>query len=216
MRSVLEPLLASPRLPEYVQSLSQALAQERQRRQKFYEELTEEGKFEFINGEVVMHSPAMYRHTLAVQNLSQLLSTHVDLRDLGCVVINRALCVFPRNDYEPDICFFGKQKAAQLKPDTLKYPVPDLIVEVLSETTEQNDRGVKFEDYAAHGVAEYWIVDPDEESVERYVLSEGRYPEARPQRTGEITSGVVAGLAIPVRAIFDPRASLEALRRLLA
>jgi Uma2 family endonuclease len=151
-----------------------------------------------------------------VQNLSQLLSTHVRLRDLGHVLTDKALCVFPRNDYEPDICFFGKQKAAQLKPDTLKYPVPDLIVEVLSETTEQNDRGVKFEDYAAHGVAEYWIVDPERETVERYVLHEGRYPEARPQRTGEITSDVVAGFSVAVRAIFDPRANLEALRRLLA
>ena len=216
MSSVLEPLLESPRLPEYVQSLSQALAQERQRRDKFYEELTEEGKFEFINGQVVMHSPARHRHTLAVQNLSQLLSTHVRLRDLGHVLTDKALCVFPRNDYEPDICFFGKQKAAQLKPDTLKYPVPDLIVEVLSETTEQNDRGVKFEDYAAHGVAEYWIVDPERETVERYVLHEDRYPEARPQRTGEITSDVVAGFSVAVRAIFDPRANLEALRRLLA
>jgi Uma2 family endonuclease len=202
-------------LPDYVRALSQALAQERQRRDKFYEELTEDGKFEFINGQVFMHSPARHRHTLAVLNLSHLLLAHVRLRDLGQVLTDKALCVFPRNDYEPDICFFGKQKAAQLKPDTLKYPVPDLIVEVLSETTERNDRGVKFEDYSAHGVAEYWVIDPDAETVEQYLLREGRYPAAPRQRTGEITSEVVPGFAIPVRAIFDPRANLTALRRLL-
>ena len=59
-----------------------------------------------------------------------------------------------RNDYEPDICFFGVAKAAQLTPDQMRFPVPDLVVEVLSETTQAVDRGVKFDDCAAHGVAE--------------------------------------------------------------
>ncbi|MCI0533913.1 MAG: hypothetical protein L0Z50_01665, partial [Verrucomicrobiales bacterium] len=62
MKTVLEPLLQSPCLPEYVDSLNRTLSLERERRQKFYEELTEDRKFEFINGKVVMHSPAKRKH----------------------------------------------------------------------------------------------------------------------------------------------------------
>jgi Uma2 family endonuclease len=97
----------------------------------------------------------------------------------------------------------------------LKYPIPDFIVEVLSETTSKNDRGVKYQDYAAHGVGEYWIVDPDAESVEQFVPKSGRYAKARRQKSGTVASEVVTSFRIPVRAIFDPRANFAALRQLL-
>ena len=50
--------------------------------------------------------------------------------------------------------FFGPDKLASLSPDTMKFPVPDLAVEVLSPSTEVRDRGVKFEDFASNGVAD--------------------------------------------------------------
>jgi len=215
MKSVLAPLLESPELPDYVDELARTLARERQRREKFYDELTEDGSFEFINGEVVMHSPAKHKHNVTVKNLLRLLTTHVELGGLGVAVSEKALCVFPRNDYEPDIVFFGRKKAQTITGDTLKYPIPDFIVEVLSDSTAKNDRGVKFRDYAAHGVGEYWIVDPDTESVEQFVPKSGRYAKARRQKSGMIASDVVAGFRIPVRAIFDGRANFVALRKML-
>ena len=215
MNSVLEPLLKSPELPDYVDELTRTLARERQCRERFYGEVTEDGSFEFINGKVIMHSPARDKHSLIVQNLVRLLSTFVEINALGMVRSEKALCVFPRNDYEPDIAFFGRKKAQTITGDTLKYPIPDFIVEVLSETTAKNDRGVKYQDYAAHGVGEYWIVDPDAESVEQFVPKSGRYAKARRQKSGAVASEVVTGFQIPVRAIFDRRANFAALRQLL-
>ena len=216
MKAALEPLLDSPRLPEYVDSLNRILALERQRREKFYEELTEDGKFEFINGKVVMHSPAKRKHINVTKNLSRLLSTFVEERDLGEVYAEKALCVFPRNDYEPDICFFSRTKVQQLTDDTLRFPIPDFVVEVLSDTTKNNDRTLKFEDYAAHGVGEYWIIDPQKETVGKHVLKAGRYGRTKPQGSGNITSEAIAGFSVPVHAIFDAKANRSALRRLLA
>jgi Uma2 family endonuclease len=103
VKAVLEPLLQSPELPEYVDSLNRILALERRSREKFYEELTEDGKFEFINGQVIMHSPATRKHINVTKNLSRLLSTFAEERGLGEAYAEKALCVFPRNDYEPDI-----------------------------------------------------------------------------------------------------------------
>jgi Uma2 family endonuclease len=89
---------------------------------------------------------------------------------LGHVGQEKVLITLTRNDYEPDIVYFGPQKAQSLTPDQVKFPAPDFAVEVLSTSMESNDRGIKFLDYAAHGVAEYWLVDPQAKIIEQYVL----------------------------------------------
>lgn len=215
--SLLQPLLDSPRLVEHVAELNRIIATEHERRLKFYEEITEEGKWEFINGEVVMHSPARHRHLTVTLRVAKLMDTWVTLRQLGQIATEKALCQFPRNDYEPDIVFFNLPKANLLRPDTLLHPVPDLVVEILSDSTAKHDRGVKFDDYAAHGVGEYWIVDAEAETIEQFLLKDGHYPRTtRRLKTGNISSKVIAGFTMSVRAAFDAEANLAALRQLLA
>ena len=215
MNMLVEEILKSPALPEIVDDLQRRLAEERARREKFYKEITEDQKAEFINGEIIMHSPARERHSAAKDHLQTLLQTHARLHGSGIVRGEKALCVFPRNDYEPDVCFFGLGKSGRITADTLKYPIPDLIAEILSESTEHVDRGQKFEDYLAHGVGEYWIIDPYAEVLEQYVAREGEYLLAQKSSTGEVRSAVVVGFVIPVRALFDAQANLATLRSLL-
>lgn len=123
-----------------------------------------------------------------------------------------------RNDYEPDICYFGTAKAAAFTPDQMRFPAPDLVVEVISESTGRNDRGVKFDDYAAHGVREYWIIDPDAETLEHYHLPEGDdvYRLVIKAMTGQVRSFAMPGFEIPLRAIFDPETNQAALQTLLS
>ena len=63
---------------------------------------------------------------------------------------------------------------------------------------------------------EYWIIDPVEETVEQYFLQNGQYKLHLKLDQGLIESIVIKGFAIELRAIFDEKANLEALRRLLA
>ena len=98
----------------------------------------------------------------------------------------------------------------------MKFPAPDFIVEVLSGSTAKHDRETKFQDYAAHGVAEYWIVDPDKETIEQFVLQTGEYELLLKTKDGAISSFVLPEFSIPVRAVFDKKTNLEALARLLA
>jgi len=211
-------LLRLPTLPRIVERLQSALADEATRREAFFEWLTPDTKAEFINGDIVMPSPARDAHIAATGRLVQVLGTYVTLHGLGMVRAEKSLVSLTRNDYEPDVCFFGTEKAARITPATLRYPAPDLAVEVLSESTEARDRGVKMDDYAAHGVAEYWIVDADAQTVEQYLLDEPAeaYRLAMKSASGEIASVAVDGLVLPVRAVFDDAAALAALRAILA
>ncbi len=215
MTTIMEQLLHSPRLSLYYQQIQVVLEQEHTRRQQFYATITEQEKAEFINGEVVVQSPAKFEHTDTSGNLLVLLRTYVQIHNLGFVGYEKMLVTLTRNDYEPDICFFGNEKAAQFTPKQMQFPAPDLIVEVLSPSTEEKDRGLKFEDYAAHGVREYWLVDPDTQTVEQYVREDDSYQLLTKSRSGNIASVVVAGFDLPIRAIFDKAINLQTLQQIV-
>lgn len=209
--TVLDPLLHSPRLPQFVQELESILDAERAARVRFFDDVREDQKAEFINGEVIVHSPARFEHVATSDNLLQLLKTHVTKHNLGFVGHEKLLISLTRNDYEPDISFFVPAKAAKFTPDQMKFPAPDLVVEILSPSTQSMDRGVKWEDYAAHDVNEYWIVDPGEQTIEQYLLEGGTYKLAVKIQDGIIKSRAIRGLELPVRAAFDAKLHLEAL-----
>src|SRR5213592_4110703 len=95
MTATVEQLLQSPRLPAFVEELQRVLAQERERRQRFYDAITEDSKAEFINGQVIMQSPAIYGHVTAVKLLSKLLDTFVTRHGLGYVGKVRSFAALP-------------------------------------------------------------------------------------------------------------------------
>jgi Uma2 family endonuclease len=188
---------------------------EHTRREQFYSEMSETQKTEFINGEVIVHSPAKLHHTIVCRNLLILLSTYVQKHALGLVGHEKMLITLTRNDYEPDVCYFRQEKAQHFSPQQMKFPAPDFVVEILSPSTEINDRGVKFEDYAFHGVREYWLVDPEQEFVEQYLLKDEVYQPHVKVMSGEIASVAIPGFVIPVRAVFDEAEQFTALQTLL-
>lgn len=215
MATVLDPILNSPRFPQYLRLLEEAFKIEQRKREHFYQTITDEDKAEFINGEIIFHSPVKMRHTIVSKHLLLLLETYTRRHNLGFVGHEKVLVSLTRNDYEPDLCYFSQEKASRFTPDQMIFPAPDFIIEILSESTEARDRGIKFEDYAAHGVAEYWIVDPEAETVEQYLLAEGQYQLAVKVKDALLHSPTIPGLAIPARAIFDEAQNLQTLRQLL-
>jgi len=97
-----------------------------------------------------------------------------------------------------------------------QFPSPDLVVETLSDSTEKIDRGIKFEDYAQHGIKEYWIIDAEKQLVEQYVLEGNNYLLKHRAHNHEIIFGqVLQGFNIPALAIFNNDENVRALRELL-
>jgi Uma2 family endonuclease len=98
----------------------------------------------------------------------------------------------------------------------MQFPAPDFVVKILSPSTEERDRGVKYQDYAAHGVAEYWLIDPEAGTLEQYALQGDHYDLQTKARTGIVSSVAVPACEIPIRAIFDPAEHMAALQQILA
>ncbi|MVM37705.1 Uma2 family endonuclease [Spirosoma sp. HMF3257] len=219
MNELAAQLLESPKAPQIIQQVQAILNDEKTRRQAFYAWMDNDVKAEFINGEIVVHSPALHKHNTAVMFLGTLMNVFVNEHNLGVVVVEKALVELTRNSYEPDICYFGPAKSASIKPDLLYYPAPDLVVEVLSKSTQKNDREIKFEDYAAHGVTEYWLVDPTRQTIELFIFDADTeaYTLLGLFRIGEnVSSRYLEGFTIPVKAVFDATANVTTLRTLLS
>jgi Uma2 family endonuclease len=212
---LIEPIRHSPLLPRIVEELLQQIAREQELRAQFYAEMTPEQKVEFIDGAAVFHSPAKNRHVIATGLIFRALSLYVDNHQLGTVKSEKCLCVFPRNDYEPDVVFFGVEKSSQINLDTLHFPVPDLVVEVLSESTEARDRGTKFIDYSAQGVTEYWIVDSERRVLEQYLNETDGLELKKKSDSGFVESRAIPGFVIEIEALFDEQKNLESIRKLL-
>ncbi len=195
--------------------LKSALEEEQNNRRHFYEIIEEDKKMEFINGEIIFQSPAKLRHTNSVKLLTNLLSNFVIQENLGYVGSEKMLISLTRNDYEPDICFFDTLKSQNFKPDQMQFPAPDIAVEVLSPSTEKYDRTTKFQDYAAHGIKEYWIIDAEHEIIEQYFLQNEEYELLLKAKDGSIESVVLPEFKIQIRAVFDEKLNLEELKKLI-
>ncbi len=216
--TLVEQLLDTPDLHFLLQEVNNSLQAEAKRRAEFYDWINEDHKAEFINGRVVLHSPVMLRHWETSIFLSSLLHFHVAVNDLGKIAVEKAMLHLTRNSYEPDICFFSKEKTADFEPQQMLFPAPDLVVEILSKSTEKIDRGVKKIDYAAHRIAEYWIIDADKQSIEQWSLPQSTATEyvlcgvwSGDQR---LTSHVINGFSIEAAAAFDAAANQRAMQEL--
>lgn len=212
-------LMEKPDAVLIIQEAQKKLKAEEEKRKEFYNLIGEDDKAEFINGEIIFHSPVMKTHGDAVGSLYKMLSLFVDKNRLGWVGIEKIMTRFTRNDYEPDVCFFNNEKAEKFEDKQLLFPVPDFVAEVLSKSSPQNikrDTEVKFEDYEKHGVSEYWIIDPHEKTVEQYVLKNGKYQLVMEAADGIIRSHVVKGFNIPIEAIFDADKSFETVSKIMS
>ena len=202
----LAELERSPELFEHIAHLQRVAEDELRRREQFYCEINPATLAEFINGQIVMPAPESPVHTQTILRIARLLEGFAGPRGLGTVYPAGCLVRCRRNDYVPDVCFFHAARHAALPEHPGVFPPPDLAVEVLSPTSEPNDRGLKLAEYARHGVGEYWLVDADHGLVEQYVALAGDREyrlRARLPVGARLTSTVLAGLEIPVAAIFD-------------
>ena len=132
----------------------------------------EEPLYEILDGKVLAMSPAAPRHNRIAGNIFLIFGNY--LKKKKCVPLGDGTAVYldEQNRFIPDFMVVCDRSKIQSK---WVYGAPDLLVEILSPSTARNDRMRKKDVYAASGVPEYWIVSPEEQSIEVYLLRDGAY-----------------------------------------
>ncbi len=183
------------------------------KRQMSYEEFLawadEDTLAEWVDGEVIMTSPASMLHQQIVSFLVRLLSIYVEQRGLGIVLSAPFQMKLARSGREPDVLYVAAAHQDRLRRTHLEGPA-DLVVEVLSPESLGRDRGEKFYEYAQAGVPEYWLIDPEAQWAEFYRLDGPRYRLAFEGSEGEYRSLVLPDFWLRVEWLWqEPRPAMD-------
>ena len=170
-------------------------------RRAWFESLEDGCRDEWVHGKVVEADPLRIGHIKATKRIERAAE---DAAPPGSFVATNNMFVrLAESDYFPDVCYWPPEVAATFTRKQTIMPPPLFAVEVLSPKTARRDRGVKFEEYAAGGTREYWIVDCDAGTVEQYASDDGGpYRLLRKVDAGVLRSEVIDGFEIDVASIF--------------
>lgn len=152
---------------------------------------------EWVDGKVVEMSPQTDRHLLIWGFLYKAISGFVAQKGIGGLVGQAGFQVrlSPKVAREPDVFYLAPENEHRFKRTFVDGPV-DLAVELISPDSRVRDRRDKFVEYARNGVREYWIIDPDAETVEVFRLASGAYEPVPLGNPPRVTSEVIPGLWI--------------------
>jgi len=166
--------------------------------QEFLSWCDEDTWAEWVDGEVVMVTPASDRHQDLVRFLIQVLGTYVEAKALGVVRPAPFQMYLPelRRGREPDLMFIASDHLDRLKDRYLEGPA-DLVVEIVSPESRLRDRGEKYAEYELAGVPEYWLIDPELKRADFYVLDKtGRFRLMDLEPEGVFRSQAIPGFSL--------------------
>lgn len=168
-----------------------------------YMQLPEDKRYEILDGDLCMVPAPGIKHQTVGLKLKTVLFAHIAEKRLGRLLDAPCDVVLSDEDVvQPDIIFIRKERSGIIGEQNVRG-APDLVVEILSTATRGRDLEVKRKIYAAYGVPEYWIVDPEAESIEILVRSEKGYASAGVfSGQVELSSSLLPDLSLTVSDVF--------------
>jgi Uma2 family endonuclease len=171
-----------------------------------YLHLPEDGKrHELIDGDHYVTPSPTPRHQLVLANLGGILYAYLREHPLGRIYPAPLDVVLSDSDVvQPDLLFLAGERGDLVTERNLQG-APDLVIEVLSESTRRTDEITKRHLYERHGVREYWVIDPVLETVKIYRLTgEGfrREAELSTEAHDRLSTPLLPGLSVPLDEIF--------------
>jgi Uma2 family endonuclease len=166
--------------------------------EEFLAWLDEDTLAEWVDGEVIMTSPASDSHQDLAGFLTAVLRVFVESRDLGWVRSAPFQMKLAAAGREPDLLFVASDQLERVRRTYLDGPA-SLAVEIISPESVGRDRGDKFYEYEQAGIPEYWLLDPQARRAEFYQLDPGGvYRLIAPDQEGIYRSAVLPGFWLRV------------------
>ena len=160
-------------------------------------------RYQLINGELIEMSGAIFQHQVFLFQLFLPLGTQVNALGIGEIFgapYDVHLDEF--NTYQPDLLFVSNERR-HILGSLAATGAPDVVIEILSDSTRRRDLNEKLPVYLRNGVREVWIVDLDAATVAIYA---GDWVAPNPQRVfsaaDTLTSDAMPGVAVALGAVF--------------
>jgi Uma2 family endonuclease len=161
-------------------------------------------RFELIHGELILAPSPVTQHQRISRNLFEILIGFVRTQNLGELFYAPMDVVLSDYDvFQPDILFISRNRL-HIIGDSNIQGAPDLVIEILSPSTESRDRGIKLEQYLRYGVREYWIIDPQNRTCEVLRAGDAEFETVRVYPEGTTaTSPILEGIQVEVDKLFE-------------
>jgi Uma2 family endonuclease len=137
------------------------------------------------DGEVFEIPAPILLHQFVLGRLYLALSAFVQVHGGSVFVAPLDIVLTDFDVVQPDVLLFMPEREHLLHMRQVTRHAPDLAIEVLSPGTARNDRGRKLRLFERHRLKEYWLVDPEEPSVEVHRLADARLISAGVARAEE-------------------------------
>ena len=164
----------------------------------------DENRYELIDGELYMAPAPSWEHQSSSYNLTLTLGGFVSENGLGVVRYAPVDVYLSEEDvFQPDIVFVSNERLDIIRSSGV-HGAPDLVVEVLSPSTERIDRTLKAERYAMFGAKEYWQADPIAKTITVLRARDGAFEQAGVFTEGmTVETPLLPGLQVDVSEVFD-------------
>ncbi|REL38404.1 Uma2 family endonuclease [Rhodohalobacter sp. SW132] len=169
-----------------------------------YRGLPDDGnQHQIIGGELYMTPAPTTQHQRILLNIFRLLDPFVNENEIGEILIAPVDVVLSMTDVvQPDLIFIARERLNIITKKNI-VDAPDLVVEVLSDNTENIDRQKKSVLYEKYGVKEYWIVDSQAKTIEQLVLKKNSFQLlATVSGTQKLSSVVLEKLTLTADDVF--------------
>ena len=164
-------------------------------------------RHELIDGEHYATPAPIWRHQAISRNLIGMIWSYLQQHPIGHVFAAPFDVIFSNVDVvEPDVLYLSKQRIAQLEPSPWIKGAPNLVVEIGSPGTRKRDETIKRRLYERFGVDEYWVIDPELDTIKLYRRTNNQYErvaELTLENGDVLTTPLLPGLELPLAKIFE-------------
>jgi Uma2 family endonuclease len=163
-------------------------------------------RYELIAGELFVSRAPGIPHQRVLHNLQLEFGLYLKANPIGILVPGTGAIFSDYDAVIPDLLFVRNERWEDVTTGEQVTRAPDSVVEILSHGSEnrRRDLSVKCKLYAKYGVAEYWVVDSENQSVLIFRL-QGQVLEKVATLTGddELSSAILPGFQLQTSAIFN-------------
>jgi Uma2 family endonuclease len=163
-------------------------------------------RHELIDGEHYVTPSPNTKHQSVSINLTVLIGSWLERNPIGRLFHAPFDVVFSKYDVvEPDLLYLSNERASDALTPLHVRGVPELVVEIGSPGTRRRDEMIKRRLYDRTGVSEYWIVDPEIDTIRVYrreAKTFARVVELSAEARDVLTTSLLPGLEIPLSRVF--------------
>lgn len=139
-----------------------------------YALLDDENRYELAGGKLELMSPAPSTiHQLIISEVFKQISSTCESNYL-IFLAPLDVILSPQDVRQPDIVMVSRKRMDIISQRGIEGS-PDLVIEILSPSSVKRDKIDKLATYAQFNIPEYWIVDPDMETLEQHILKNNNY-----------------------------------------